>query len=297
MTCLMKRKNKSIFSVYFIAFTCFLLAGTSFMSAQSRQDRNIQQEVKGLLAKAASHIEADNFSAAEASFRKAISLDPSNDIARYNFGNLYLKNEKNRDAFNRLMQASKKTADRELRHKSFHNKGNLFMEEERYAEAVEAYKNALRNNPTDDETRYNLALAKKKLEDEGGSGGDGDDDQQQPDDGGGGEDQDENEDQQDQPEDGNQEPEENNEGEGEDDPNNEDGDQEKEQETPQEGEGQNPEEEGDQQQPPPQPMEGRLSPEQIQNLLEAIENQEKDVQDKVNKQELKGEKVRSEKDW
>ena len=50
------------------------------------------------------------------------------------------------------------------------------MNEERYKEAVEAYKNALRNDPTDDETRYNLALAKKLLEDQQQEGGDDGDD-------------------------------------------------------------------------------------------------------------------------
>ncbi len=291
----MKRKSNIPLVINFCILFCLLITSQEIF-AQSRQDKNLAQEVKNHLAEAAAFIEADNFSAAEASFRKAVSLDPENDIARYNFGNLYLKNEKNRDAFNRLMQASQKTQDKSLRHKSMHNKGNLFMEEKRYSEAVEAYKAALRNNPTDEETRYNLALAKKMMEDEGGSGGDGDDEQQQPDNGNG-QDQNEDQDEQEQPEDGNQEQDKNNEGEGNDDPNNEEGDQEKEQEKPQEGEGQNPEEEGNQQEQPPQQMEGRLSPEQIKNLLEAIENQEKDVQDKVNKKELKGTKVRSEKDW
>ena len=49
------------------------------------------------------------------------------------------------------------------KHKAFHNLGNVFMKEKNYTEAVEAYKNALRNNPSDDETRYNYALAKKML--------------------------------------------------------------------------------------------------------------------------------------
>lgn len=292
----MKRKSNIQQMMRLSVVICFLIFGIIDAYAQSRQDKNLDQEVQNHLAEAASYIEADNFAAAEASFRKAVSLAPDNDIARYNFGNLYLKNEKNRDAFNRLMQASTKTQDKSLRHKSFHNKGNLFMDEKRYAEAVEAYKSALRNNPTDEETRYNLALAKKMMEEEGGSGGDGDDEQEQPDQGGG-EDQNEDQNEQDQPEDGNQDKDKNNEGEGNDDPNNEEGDQEKEEEKPQEGEGQNPEEEGKQQEQPPQQMEGKLSPDQIKNLLEAIENQEKDVQDKVNKKELKGTKVRSEKDW
>jgi predicted negative regulator of RcsB-dependent stress response len=47
------------------------------------------------------------------------------------------------------------------KHKAFHNLGNVFMKKKNYTEAVEAYKNALRR-PSDEETRYNYALAKKK---------------------------------------------------------------------------------------------------------------------------------------
>ena len=51
------------------------------------------------------------------------------------------------------------------KHQAFHNLGNVFMKEKKYTEAVEAYKNALRNDPSDEETRYNYALAKKMLKD------------------------------------------------------------------------------------------------------------------------------------
>jgi tetratricopeptide (TPR) repeat protein len=50
------------------------------------------------------------------------------------------------------------------RHSAFHNLGNSYMKKKDYAQAVEAYKNALRSNSEDDETRYNYALAKEFLE-------------------------------------------------------------------------------------------------------------------------------------
>merc|ERR1711991_196942 len=46
---------------------------------------------------------------------------------------------------------------------AYHNMGNSFMKEKEYGKAVEAFKNSLRNNSKDDETRYNLALAKELL--------------------------------------------------------------------------------------------------------------------------------------
>lgn len=284
---------------YFILLLVFLL------SVVNLHAQEVSKEVKKHLAEAASQIESDNFAAAEAAFRKALSADPDNDIARYNFGNLYLKNDKQKEAFINLAETVQKSENRQLKHKSFHNQGNMLMEEERYGEAVEAYKNALRMQPNDDETRYNLALAKKKQEEDGGGGGDDDDqedEQEQPqDDQGEGEDEDEDnqdnqdQDQKDQGDEGDQE-DEDKEGEGEQD-NDEEGEQEQEQQQPQNQGGKDEEKEGEQQEQKPQQVEGKLSPEQIQNLLEAIENKEKDTQDKVNKKEEKGERVRTEKDW
>src|SRR5690606_11598804 len=64
----------------------------------------------------------------------------------------------------RFKQAATTATEKSEKHKAFHNLGNTYMNEKKYTEAVDAYKNALRNNPNDDETRYNLALAKDMLE-------------------------------------------------------------------------------------------------------------------------------------
>ena len=46
-----------------------------------------------------------------------------------------------------------------------------------------------------------------------------------------------------------------------------------------------------------QPADGKLSPQQVKNLLESMNNQEKKVQDKINAKKQKGVKIKSEKDW
>lgn len=286
--------------------TIILLVLSGFLHTLLAQENKLDKQAKRYMAEASAYIENDKFADAEAALRKAISISPENKKAAYNFGNLYITNEKNRTAFQRLAEAVTENEDKEIRHKSFHNQGNIFMSEERYAEAVEAYKNALRNNPNDDETRYNLALAKKKMEDEGGDGGDGDDqdnqqeqEQENESDGDGeseddSQGQDEESDEKDDQQGDNKD--EKNDGEGDKDP--EDGEkEEQEKEQPSDGKSPEDEKEGDKQQPPPEQMQGKLSPEQLKNLLEAIENQEKDIQDKLNAKEQKGKKVKTEKDW
>ena len=118
------------------------------------------------LQEAEDALSENDFAAAEAAYRKAIAKDPDNPTAKYNLGNLYYNKEKPSEAGERLNQAGEIADSKETKHKAFHNLGNSFMRQEKYKEAVEAYKDALRNNPNDEETRYNLALAKKMLEEE-----------------------------------------------------------------------------------------------------------------------------------
>ncbi|MDH3796849.1 MAG: tetratricopeptide repeat protein, partial [Flavobacteriaceae bacterium] len=108
----------------------------------------------------------NDFVSAEAKYRRAISKSDSNAVAPYNLGNSYYNRESFGEAFGRYKMAGERAAEKPKKHKAFHNMGNVFMKKKEYAKAVEAYKNALRNNPGDEETRYNLALAKKMLEED-----------------------------------------------------------------------------------------------------------------------------------
>src|SRR5690606_35405368 len=177
------------------------------------------------------------------------------------------------EAIERDHQAAELAEEKPLKHKAFHNKGNAFFQQKKYPEAIEAYKDALRNNPGDEETRYNLALAKKMWEQEKQDGGgdsnqdkDGDQQEEQKED-----DQQGNDPEQDQDQDGEQQKKEG-------------GDQQDEQQKDPEsqGEGQKPQDQNEgekpidqQQQQPQQPVPGQLSPQQIKSLLEAMGNEER----------------------
>ncbi|WP_431124884.1 tetratricopeptide repeat protein [Flagellimonas flava] len=244
----------------------------------------------------------NDFIAAEGEYRKAISKSSDNTVAPFNLGTAYYNRESFEEAFGRFKQAGEKSKEKPGKHKAFHNMGNVFMKNKEYQKAVEAYKEALRNNPTDEETRYNLALAKKMMEnqqdeqnnDQNDDNQDQQDQQDQKDknqdqnndgendkDQEGEQDQDENKDQGDDGENGENKPEENTEG---------DGDEKKEQEQ-KPSEGDQPDEK--QQQPRP----NQLSKQQIQNLLEAMQNEEKKVQEKMEAKKVKGKKIKNEKDW
>ncbi|GAA0872651.1 hypothetical protein GCM10009117_17980 [Gangjinia marincola] len=280
-------------------FTAMMLM-INFMSfGQNKEVEKAKKEARETsiqyMEEAEDALSENDFASAEANYRKAIATDPENTEAKYNMGNLYYNKEYTANAQGKYTTAGKNATEKALRHKSFHNQGNTFMKQKQYDKAVEAYKNALRNNPTDDETRYNLALAKSMLEKDGSGGDDQDKDQQ----GGDGDnknenqgDQGENQDNKDKQDHGDQ---------GKDQKEN---DQEKGEDKQDKGgdpkDGKDKEQpKGDQQKEQQQPkkQKGQLSPQQIKNLLDAIKNQEEKVQEKVNVQKGKGAQVKPEKDW
>ena len=100
---------------------------------------------------------------AEADFRVTESKkSPKKATAGYNLGNSVYRQNQQGEAQIKYIQALEHAKTKEEKHRIYHNLGNTFMLEKKYEAAVQAYKNALRNNPYDEETRYNYALAKRK---------------------------------------------------------------------------------------------------------------------------------------
>lgn len=225
-------------------------------------------------------IVSDDFVAAEMEYRKAISKKPSNTTGAYNLGNAYYETGNFDEALLRHIEAAKSAITKAEKHKAFHNIGNALMKRKQCKEAVEAFKNALRNDPTDEESRYNFMVAKKCAEE-----------QQKNEDKNKDKDKKDEEDKKDE---GDKKEDEKDEGDKDkkegDDKKDEDGKPKDEKEDKKKGK---PDNEKKKQQPQP----GKLSPQQVKNLLEAMSNEEKKVQQKINAKKAKGKKVRAEKDW
>ncbi|WP_291865439.1 tetratricopeptide repeat protein [Maribacter sp.] len=244
------------------------------------------------------NLSEDKFVDAEVDYRKAISKSSENATAPYNLGNAYYKKETYSEAFGRFKQAGEIATSKADKHKAYHNMGNVFMKRKEYEKAVEAYKEALRNNSKDEETRYNLALAKEMLKKE--------QDEQKKDENKDKKDQDKkdkkdkNEDKKDgdegdkgdkdkKEEDKKEEGDKGDKGEEKKEDNKEGDGDEKKEEKKQPNQGDKPEKQ--------QPRPNQLSKQQVQNLLEAMQNEEKKVKDKIDAKKVKGVKVKNEKDW
>ena len=197
------------------------------------------------------------FIKAEIDYRKALEINPKSTDAMFNLGNSLLMQQKAKEAMEQFESASKVEKDKDKLAQIYHNMGVVILQSSKqYPQCIEAYKESLRNNPKDDETRYNLALAQKLLKD-----------QQQNQD----QNQDKNQDQkQDQKDDKK--------------------DQNKNQQEQDKKDQQN------QNQQQQQQNKDEMSKENAQQLLNAVMQDEKNVQDKVKKQlQIQGKKL--DKDW
>ncbi len=106
---------------------------------------------------------AKKFNKAEVEYRKAVAANSENPQAVYNLGCAMMMIQKDSVAVTYFERASQLEQNKLRRAKSNHNIGVILQNHKMYDKAIEAYKNALRDNPNDNETRYNLALCKKLL--------------------------------------------------------------------------------------------------------------------------------------
>ena len=231
-----------------------VLMGLGITSAYGQNERKVIRD--GVRA-----YEDGEFGEAEVQFRKAENINQESYEAEFNTGVALYGQEKYEETVKQYQALLDQTDDAGKTAQIWHNIGNSLLEAQQYAPSIESYKNSLRLNPSDEDTRYNLAYAKQKLKEE---------QQQQQQNQDQNKDQEENQDQQDQEKNQDQQ------------------DQEEEKENDQDQ---------DQDQQEQQPVPREISKEDAERMLKAIQQQEKDVKEKVDKEKAAAAKVKTEKDW
>ena len=133
----------------------FLISHFSLLICVAQSDRQMIRQGNKLYRKG-------NVAEAEVSYRKAVERNERNPQANYNLGNSLMSQRKDSLAITQLEKAAKLETNPLRRAQAYHNMGVICQQHRMFGEAIEAYKEALRNNPADHETRYNLELCKRQ---------------------------------------------------------------------------------------------------------------------------------------
>lgn len=212
--------------------------------------------------------EEKKFTEAEVDFRKVVENSPKNFEANFNLGNSYYKQEKYDDAIKSFTSSLESAKDNESKAKVFHNIGNSLLKSNKIQESVEAYKNALKYNPNDQDTKYNLSYALEMLKNKDKDKNKQDKNDQNKD----------NKDKQDQQQNQDQQ--------------NKDQNKQDQKQNPQP---QDQESKQDNTKQPQQPKEVKISKDEAQRILDALKNNEKDLQKQLRKKT--GTAKKTDKDW
>ena len=289
---LFKGLDKLSYSLKNFGLILFLLVSIS----GSAQEEAAQLSLSNNYVFEGNSLVDENFIEAEKKYRLGVSAKQNNAAGSYNLGNAYYKSELYDEAMLRHLEAVNNSGSKLEKHKAYHNIGNTLMQQKRCKEAVSAYKNALRNSPSDDESRYNLALAQECAKEQGDGDGEGEDedkDKDKDED----EDEDENKDDKENSDENKDSEEKNKDKGGEDEEKKEGDDKEDEDGKPKDDTGNQKDKDANKDKGQPKPQPGKMSPQQVKNLLEAMNNEEKKVQEKMNASKTKGVKIQTEKDW
>lgn len=204
-----------------------------------------------------SRIDTVQFNKAEIEYLKALEKKPDDAKWNFNLSNALYKQKKFDQSAEKFQEIADKTSDKIEKSRALHNLGNSYLMKNKLDESIAAYKDALRNNPKDLETKYNLLYAmnmKKKQQD-----------QQK-------KDQDKNKDK--------------------------DKDKDKKKDQKKDQDQKNKDQQNKDQNQQQQPQQNKISKQNAEQMLQALENDEKKIQDKVKKiQAMKAESKKVEKDW
>ena len=135
---------------YILSILLFVFA----LTVNAQNDRQLIREGNRMFNK-------QQYDKAEIQYRKAVSKNPSNPQAVYNLGCALMMQNKDSAAIVQYEKAVKLEKNKFRLASAYHNIGVICQNHKMYGDAIKAYEQALRNNPKDDETRYNLALCKK----------------------------------------------------------------------------------------------------------------------------------------
>ena len=244
--------------------------------AQEKDDMKARAAANDQIYKGNQLYRDKKYKEATDAYNEAMKHDPASLKGKYNSGNALYNTDQYDKAGEQFTAVAENSKNKAEKAKAFHNLGNSYMKQQKWQEAVDALKQSLKLNPADNETRYNLAYAQEKLKQQNKDNKNNKDKNKQ--------DKKDNKDNKDK-----KDNKDNKDDKGGDKPKEDKGDKDKKDNK----DGQDKKDDKGSQQP--QAMPSKLSEKQAENLLNALRQEEKKLQDKKNKE--RGVPVRLQKDW
>jgi Ca-activated chloride channel family protein len=230
------------------------------------------QKEKSDIRKGNQLYQEQKYKEAEESYRNSVAKKEQSVEGNFNLGDAMYKEKNYKDAQAQFNKIAESSTDKNVTAKAYHNLGNSLLESKKLEESIDAYKKSLINNPKDDQTRYNLAYAQKMLQKKK------DQDKKNQ--------QNKNQNNKDQDKKDQQNKDQNKK-----DQDKKDQDKKDQQNKDQQNKDQDKKDQQNGQQP------DKISKQDAERMLEALNNDEKQTQDKLKNKKLKGAKMNITKDW
>jgi len=218
---------------------------------------SLAQSTRSLINKGVDLYKDQKFADAEVNFKKGAEKSPDNFEAKFNLGDAYYKQQRYDEAMKSYQSAMVDAKNDLDKSKIYYNVGNSLLKSQKIKESIGAYKEALKLNPDDQESKYNLSYALNQLKNNN-------QDQKQ--------NQDQNKDQKDQNK-----------------------DQQNKDQQNKDQQNQDQQKQDQQQQQSKEQKEQELTKQEAEKILNALKENEKDLQKKLRK--VKGQPIKTEKDW
>lgn len=246
-----------------------------------------QAEERGLIREGNEYLKEGKYILAEDSYKTALEKKDGLIEGIFNLGDLYYRQDSTTKAIDQFELAAKLAEDDQVKAKAYHNLGNSYLKDKQYKESIKAYKEALKLNPKDMDTKYNLSYASSMLKQQPPE----QQQQEKDDEEKGGENEEEkNQENDEKKDDGNKEKK--------DGPNQQEQESnEQEAEEKKSDEKPKPDDYNENEQGETQPHEAQLSKEEAERLLEALKQEEQKIQERIKKAKMKRDNSKVEKDW
>ncbi len=153
------QQNSTITQTTVIKFivTCFTLGCLSLTTLWAQSENALTRSGNKDFKKG-------NYSDAEVNYRKALEKKNNMPEATFNLGDAVYQQKRFDEAAKQFQLSAQTSTDPIVKAKAYHNLGNTHMAEQKYEDAIKAYKQSLKANPKDTDTKYNLAYANSMLQ-------------------------------------------------------------------------------------------------------------------------------------